>query len=741
MKHTLPWNVIGIPQDVRAKARAAAQREGATVGEWLTRRIMSEEAQMVAAEPSGVAPPMRAAPDTKPSPTRSDTPSPNQRPDATYEAAFRRIDETFRNLARRLENNERAQIEAQRAMSAAAGEINAATRDQAEAFQLIAMRIDRVERQPDTGALRDAVRGLHQGLSRLSEQIAKHTNESSGKVATLTSNVELLADRMVTAQEDSNHRSQEIEQRLAALDVRMRHSEERLRQTEERIVAASRLDETVASLQSRMNSAEERMQESLGHYLEGIERSLEQIGERLRQAETHGKAAGRIEASLCSLTSRIETVENQKNAAATTPAESARTPLVLIESSVDGAVRFGDLRKAQVQLATPSVIASSAPPLPEAPASNSDVTKPSLTEPKFDAVGPQGDVRPSIRTDRASTADYLAQARRAARGAGRKPASGSRYRLGFLGGGGLGARISHQSSMALVLLILIGAGFLLTRTIQNHANSLTSLSSNLIALDAPAKARAPAAGKQKTPGQPGPTISGTGVQQSADAGRPVKDTPAKTVASASVLPFDNIGSSTLAQLIARANGGDAKAAMALGIKYADGDGVSVNETESVFWLQKAADAGEAPAQYRLGTFYERGRGVVADAGQALRWYAEAAKRGNRRAMHNLGVDYADGAGTTKNFLEAARWFKDAADLGLTDSQFNLAVLYERGLGVKTSLAEAYKWYSIAATAGDSESKARVAALASRIKPADRDAADKAVKAYKPRPVDIAANDG
>ena len=92
-------------------------------------------------------------------------------------------------------------------------------------------------------------------------------------------------------------------------------------------------------------------------------------------------------------------------------------------------------------------------------------------------------------------------------------------------------------------------------------------------------------------------------------------------------------------------------------------------------------------------------------------------------------------------LEAARWFKDAADLGLTDSQFNLAVLYERGLGVKTSLAEAYKWYSIAATAGDSESKARVAALASRIKPADRDAADKAVKAYKPRPVDIAANDG
>ena len=110
-------------------------------------------------------------------------------------------------------------------------------------------------------------------------------------------------------------------------------------------------------------------------------------------------------------------------------------------------------------------------------------------------------------------------------------------------------------------------------------------------------------------------------------------------------------------------------------------------------------------------------------------------------MHNLAVAYADGAGTQRNFTEAAHWFRAAAELGLTDSQFNLAVLYERGLGVKPSLSEAYKWYAIAAAAGDAESKTRLEALGSQIPAADRDGADKTAKAYRPQPLNVAANDG
>src|SRR3569833_787050 len=35
-----PWNVAGIPPEAREAARAAARREGLSVGEWLTRRIL-----------------------------------------------------------------------------------------------------------------------------------------------------------------------------------------------------------------------------------------------------------------------------------------------------------------------------------------------------------------------------------------------------------------------------------------------------------------------------------------------------------------------------------------------------------------------------------------------------------------------------------------------------------------------------------------------------------------------------
>src|SRR5476651_2392854 len=40
MRAELPWNVAGIPPEAREAARAAARREGLSVGEWMTRRIL-----------------------------------------------------------------------------------------------------------------------------------------------------------------------------------------------------------------------------------------------------------------------------------------------------------------------------------------------------------------------------------------------------------------------------------------------------------------------------------------------------------------------------------------------------------------------------------------------------------------------------------------------------------------------------------------------------------------------------
>jgi localization factor PodJL len=705
MKHTLPWNVTGIPPEARDVARAAASREGATVGEWLTRRIMAQAENVPAAsapEPQDDSSKqqLRASADEAHPPSSSQS----------SEAAIRRIDDVFRTLTHRLEISERAQLEAQRAMSAAAGEINAATRDQAEAFQLIVARIDQVERQTDTAPLRDAVRGLHQGLSRLAEQIAKTTDDTSGRIAALSGNFEVLAGKMALTRDDSYHLGLALEEKIALLDQRAKDNEERLKRAEESMALVAKLAEDVAGLEERVNATEERMQQSLGRYLTSIEHSLDEIGERLERAESRPDSDSAIKEALLSLSTRVFDEETKGSVAGDHNTQRAANTIqtaILSDALGADAVCLVDAPAIGADLDMPH--ASEAPPLihaPEAP--------PPITEIERARDLRLADLRmspPPIL--HASTENYLAQARRAARSfpgdAGRVLERHIAARRDIP----VRRRISHPTAMAFLVLLLIGAGFMVTRAVQ-RANLMALSSPTYIALNVPPSA----------PGEIQTSVS-----------------PPVGVAAASLFNFADGSSQAVAELAAKASGGDAKAAMTLGLKYANGDGVAVNDAQAAYWLRRAADAGEAVAQYRLGTFYEHGRGFPADPKQALRWYGEAAKAGNRRAMHNLAVLYADGSGTDKNFAKAARWFRNAAELGLMDSQFNLGVLYERGLGVKSSLADAYKWYSIAAEAGDTESQERVAAIMNQITPADRDVADRAAKAYKPRPIDVAANDG
>src|SRR4051794_19458364 len=132
MKHTLPWNVTGIPPEAREIVRAAAQREGISVGDWLTRRIIAENARIegTAEKPEAfLQPPLPAARDEEAPRERDELAVRLARAETQTESAIRRIDEVLRAVAHRLETNERSQNEAHRAMSSAASEINAATRD------------------------------------------------------------------------------------------------------------------------------------------------------------------------------------------------------------------------------------------------------------------------------------------------------------------------------------------------------------------------------------------------------------------------------------------------------------------------------------------------------------------------------------------------------------------------------------------------------------------------------------
>lgn len=118
------------------------------------------------------------------------------------------------------------------------------------------------------------------------------------------------------------------------------------------------------------------------------------------------------------------------------------------------------------------------------------------------------------------------------------------------------------------------------------------------------------------------------------------------------------------QVAARAAQGDADAALMMGQRYADGNGVIKNDKEAVRWFEQAARAGKAEAQYRYGLALLEGRGVVQDYKAAFEWIERPAKLGHSNAQYTLGELYRYGTGTIMSKAQAYLWFNLAAAQGV-----------------------------------------------------------------------------
>ena len=186
--------------------------------------------------------------------------------------------------------------------------------------------------------------------------------------------------------------------------------------------------------------------------------------------------------------------------------------------------------------------------------------------------------------------------------------------------------------------------------------------------------------------------------------------------------------------------GNPAAQYELAVRYADGKLLARDLKLSREWFEKAAAKGVVPAQYRLGAMYERGIAVPKDPGQAKIWYQRAADAGNARAMHNLAVLFADGSSGKPDYASAIAWFRRAAESGIRDSQFNLAILYARGLGTPADMVEAYVWFAAAAAQGDTDAGKKRDDVAARLQPGDLSRAKALFAAFRPKPLDPAAND-
>jgi hypothetical protein len=81
-----------------------------------------------------------------------------------------------------------------------------------------------------------------------------------------------------------------------------------------------------------------------------------------------------------------------------------------------------------------------------------------------------------------------------------------------------------------------------------------------------------------------------------------------------------------------------------------------SQPESLSSLRQRAERGDVKAQLELGVSYEFGREVKPDEAEAMRWYRKAAEQGNIEAAHRLAFAYMEGRGTPQDWAEAARWY-------------------------------------------------------------------------------------
>jgi len=120
-----------------------------------------------------------------------------------------------------------------------------------------------------------------------------------------------------------------------------------------------------------------------------------------------------------------------------------------------------------------------------------------------------------------------------------------------------------------------------------------------------------------------------------------------------------IETATLDQLRQMAEQGDPAAENSLGLRYAQGDGVKLDEKEAVHWFTKAAEQGNVAAQSKLGSIYFSGRGVRQDLTQAYFWMVVARFSGDEasKTLSPLVRDQLTRAQITSIELEADKWLR------------------------------------------------------------------------------------
>ncbi|HEX4534617.1 MAG TPA: hypothetical protein VH000_10330, partial [Rhizomicrobium sp.] len=747
MRPELPWNVAGIPPEAREAARAAARREGLSVGEWMTRRILrglsgmddnldrdewqNGNGRAQPEQPSNAAQ-RRDTDDMLARVSRSEDES---------NVAYRRIEEQLRTLGRRIDSSERSHSENNRAMSKAAAEINIAAREQTQAFDQLGAhvvnlgdRLERVERQGGDGS-RDAVKGLQNGLSRLADQVTQTAQESTAQIASLASNVESLATKLVQARSESENSARLLEQRIYGLDDRIRAAEktaqagadtlERAVQTIETQSAAKTtadpevqrhgemltqfgemLDRVTAKLaanEHQTSAALARLEDSiakrdgndatgnLDRQLQGIERALSDIAGRLDTAERNSTGAAQtVEEGLRSLTQRVDASEKRNRDAIAemrNTAQSAAAQTNTFEQP-SHAIADGSPGGPPMLDMPPFSDTPSAPPVTTADpfAASSD---PFAPPPAFDQQPAFAAEPPMVATDAAAD-PFAPQAQPFA-----EPNSSESY---------LSAARRAAKTAAMQAETDRSRGPMGAFTWGANRGSagedekkparfglIAGLALAVIVAIVAGVMLSQRMGAQHTAPANGIGALFNGKKPSAVAAAPQAEATLPNVATKGAAP----GSPVVIPNAPAANAAKNFTVPATAPQH-------LHPTTPVH-------AANVPPVSGQGTQVKsNGQTAVTAAKPAqqtaslppMQKLATLANQGSAGAQTALGLKYLDGDGVAQNDAEAVKWFERAAAQGEAVAEYRLGTLYERGRGMKADPAKATHWYEAAAKAGN-----------------------------------------
>ena len=336
MRAELPWNVAGIPPEVRDAARAAARREGLSVGEWLSRHILRDASGLEEDASTLRAP--GETPDNWEAPSPAGLQRDSQETSATpgesqSHEAWRRIEEQLRGIGRRLDSNERSHGESNRFLSRTAQDMNASARGQAQAVEQLSLtvgdlreRLERLERGAPGGNIREAIKALHLGLSRLADQLTANAGKSAGQMEQLTANLEKLAAHLGKVWENADNNARLLNQRIDLAQIEL----------------SKRLEDSERSLNARLSAAEKTTlfnTNALDHALEKIETAASQraaeLAESQRRAVQHEENLRELKESLAQLEAclpgikleaRLNTIERSIGGLKETVAEHGSVP-------------------------------------------------------------------------------------------------------------------------------------------------------------------------------------------------------------------------------------------------------------------------------------------------------------------------------------------------------------------------------------------------------------------------------